>query len=133
MDVLLGPLLGSTLGFFTTLSKTAPMILTDIGYGAFLGLLFTVAIKLFLLSLYSIGSTQQKQQKQQEQSQQEQSQQKQSQQEQQGQQGQQDADEADEDLPKFARMLAQFSELDQDRERLQKADNPIATRTRSQT
>ena len=130
MDVLLGPLLGSTLGFFTTLSKTAPMILTDIGYGAFLGLLFTVAIKLFLLSLYSIGSTQQKQQKQQEQSQQEQSQQKQSQQEQ---QGQQDADEADEDLPKFARMLAQFSELDQDRERLQKADNPIATRTRSQT
>ena len=125
MDVLLGPLLGSTLGFFTTLSKTAPMILTDIGYGAFLGLLFTVAIKLFLLSLYSIGSTQQKQQ--------EQPQQQQSQQSQQEQQEQQDADEADEDLPKFARMLAQFSELDQDRERLQKADDPIATRTRSQT
>ena len=51
--ILMGPLAGARLGFFITLSKTPPRILIDSFYGAFLGLLFTVAYTLFVLSACS--------------------------------------------------------------------------------
>jgi len=46
--VLMGPLIGAALGFLITMSKTPPLIVQDTVYGAFLGLLGTIAYKMSL-------------------------------------------------------------------------------------
>ena len=46
--VVLGPLVGATLGFFITVSKTAPFSIQDTVYGAFLGLVGIIAYKMSL-------------------------------------------------------------------------------------
>lgn len=126
--LLMGPLLGSLLGFFVTLSKTPPMILRDSFYGAFLGLLATVAYTLIQMSLEDRKQQQRAIQKEEQKEEQE----KQEQQEQQEQQQQQ------EEKANLQRIMTQLNELGQDRQRLLKAhlakklNGPISMRTRSQ-
>ena len=127
MFVLIGPLVGATLGFFMTLSKTPPMILRDSCYGAFLGLLAAVAYTLIKMSLEAKKQQQRAIQKEEQQEEQEQEQQEQEQQE------------TDEERAHLQRIMAQLNELGQDRQRLLKAslakklNGPISMRTRSQT
>ena len=123
--VLMSPLLGATVGFFITLSKTPHMILMDCIYGAFLGLLATLAYTLIKMSL----EARQQQQQQAIQKEEEQEQEQQEQQEQQ---------ETEEEKADLQRIMAQLNELGQDRQRLLKArlakklNGPISMRTRSQ-
>ena len=117
MFVVMSPLVGCVLGFFMTLAKTPPMILRDSAYGAFLGLLGSIAFLLFEMSLVSKTLRQQPQtpiQNEQE-------------------------EETEEEKVHLQRIMAQLNELGQDRQRLLKArltkqlNGPISMRTRSQT
>jgi len=124
--VFMSPLLGATLGFFMTLSKTPHMILMDCIYGAFLGLLAAVAYTLIKMSLEAKKQQQRAIQKEEEQEEQEQ-------------QEQQEQQETAEEKADLQRIMSQLNELGQDRQRLLKArlakklNGPISMRTRSQT
>jgi len=126
--VFMSPLLGATLGFFMTLSKTPHMILMDCIYGAFLGLLAAVAYTLIKMSLEAKKQQQRAIQKEEEQEEQEQEQQE-----------QQEQQETEEEKADLQRIMSQLNELGQDRQRLLKArlakklNGPISMRTRSQT
>jgi hypothetical protein len=110
--LILGPLLGAALGFCITLAKTPPMILRDSCYGAFLGLLFVLAYKLFMMSLKRSSLEDDE--------------------------VEEGNENLSQDMTKIKRALAQLRELDQDRERLRKtripnSNAPVSARTRSQT
>ena len=131
MFVAMSPLVGATLGFFMTLAKTPPMILRDSVYGAFLGLLGSIAFLLFEMSLakYPIEESN-------------------------GSQGSQDGpvsegsegsqgsqgsqEETESEKATLQRIMSQLNELGQDRQRLMRArvakmlEGPVSMRTRSQ-
>jgi hypothetical protein len=127
-NVLIGPFVGGVLGFFITLSKTPPLIIRDTVYGAFLGLLATIAYILFEMSLAKYPMEESNSSE--------------------GGQGSQDGpdsessegsqEETEAEKATLQRIMDQLNELGQDRQRLMKArvakklEGPISMRTRSQ-
>ena len=130
-NTLIGPFVGGVLGFFITLSKTPPLIIRDTVYGAFLGLLATIAYILFEMSLAKYPME--------ESNSSESSQSSQDGPDSQGSQGSQGSQEETEaEKATLQRIMTQLNELGQDRQRLLKAhlakklNGPISMRTRSQ-